>query len=201
MQLNEAAMQQLTERGYAIVPQWLAAQTVGHVNQLFSELEFVPAKVGKGENLQERPEIRGDSTYWINPLVAPFKILSTLEALENLRLSCNRELFLGVRDSEFHLARYPAGAFYRKHNDRHETSSQRVLSVIVYLNDNWQPSDGGELVIYNPAHQEIERVLPLGGTMVCFLSADFPHEVLPSQRERRSLTGWFLTGGSNVLPL
>ena len=34
-------------------------------------------------------------------------------------------------------------------------------------------------------------VLPEGGTLVCFLSQRFWHEVLPARRERLSLTGWF----------
>jgi SM-20-related protein len=34
-------------------------------------------------------------------------------------------------------------------------------------------------------------VLPEGGTLVCFLSDRFHHEVLPARRERLSVTGWF----------
>jgi SM-20-related protein len=34
-------------------------------------------------------------------------------------------------------------------------------------------------------------VQPEGGTLACFLSADFEHEVLPAARPRLSLTGWF----------
>ena len=164
---------------------------------MFSELSFAPAKVGKEDNLSIRPEIRGDSTCWVNHLLPPVQLLSTMERLEELRLSCNRELFLGLRDWELHLAQYPAGAFYRKHSDRHEKQSRRVLSLVLYLNETWDESDGGELVMFD-AHQEIARVLPKGGTLVCFLSSDFPHEVLPSKRERRSLTGWLLEGGSDV---
>jgi len=35
-------------------------------------------------------------------------------------------------------------------------------------------------------------VEPRLGTLVVFLSELFPHEVLPSNRDRLSLTGWFL---------
>ncbi|MCO6705038.1 2OG-Fe(II) oxygenase, partial [Streptomyces sp. CHB9.2] len=45
-------------------------------------------------------------------------------------------------------------------------------------------------------HQD---VLPLGGSLVCFLSGQLPHEVLPATRERLSLTGWFRRRGENPL--
>lgn len=195
---NDTVIDQLRERGVAVVQNWISGETLSHLQGLFSELEFIPAKVGQGENLGVRPEVRGDSTCWVNHLLPPFKLLSTIEQLEDLRVRCNRELFLGLKDWELHLARYPEGAFYRKHSDRHERTSRRVLSVILYLNERWLPSDGGELVMYDSHHKEQFRVLPQGGTLVCFLSSDFPHEVLPSTRERRSLTGWLLEGGSDV---
>ncbi|MBV1883381.1 MAG: 2OG-Fe(II) oxygenase [Pseudomonadales bacterium] len=35
------------------------------------------------------------------------------------------------------------------------------------------------------------------GTLVLFLSETFPHEVLKSQRQRLSLTGWFRVNANN----
>ena len=50
----------------------------------------------------------------------------------------------------------------------------------------------GELVLYHPVSDEImEIVTPDFGKMVIFLSEEFPHEVLPAQTKRYSLTGWF----------
>ncbi len=34
-------------------------------------------------------------------------------------------------------------------------------------------------------------VEPLGGRLVCFLTAGREHEVLPAQRERFSISGWY----------
>lgn len=42
-------------------------------------------------------------------------------------------------------------------------------------------------------------VLPEAGTLVLFLSADLPHEVLPATRERLSLTGWLRRRGNSPL--
>jgi SM-20-related protein len=36
-------------------------------------------------------------------------------------------------------------------------------------------------------------ISPIGGRLVMFLSDTFYHEVLPTSKDRMSLTGWFLT--------
>ena len=65
----------------------------------------------------------------------------------------------------------------------------RVVSCVLYLNDGWKASDGGALRIY--CDDDVREVMPVGGTLVCFLSERFEHEVLPATRERLSITGWF----------
>jgi SM-20-related protein len=42
-------------------------------------------------------------------------------------------------------------------------------------------------------------VLPQAGSLLLFLSADMPHEVLPASRDRLSLTGWFRRRGNGPL--
>jgi SM-20-related protein len=39
-------------------------------------------------------------------------------------------------------------------------------------------------------------VLPVGGTLVAFLAADFEHEVLPATRQRLALARWFRRRGA-----
>jgi SM-20-related protein len=112
--------------------------------------------------------------------------------LERLRRVMNESLLLGLFELEGHFAVYPPGAFYRRHLDRFSDDDARVLTCILYLNDGWVADDGGQLRIYldtgePPSHLD---VLPCGGTFVSFLSADFPHEVLPARRERMAITGW-----------
>ena len=68
----------------------------------------------------------------------------------------------------------------------------------MYLNDGWQAEDGGQLRLYL-ADGQVRDVLPEAGTLVVFLSADIPHEVLPASRDRLSLTGWFRRRGDGVL--
>ncbi len=73
-------------------------------------------------------------------------------------------------------------------------NSRRKLSCVLYLNENWKPEEGGELRFYLDGNgAEFEDVLPQGGRLVVFLSAQFVHEVLPAKRERLSIAGWFTT--------
>ncbi len=44
------------------------------------------------------------------------------------------------------------------------------------------PKENGE--------EEIMDVFPEGGKMVIFMSGEIPHEVLPTYKERISITGW-----------
>ena len=118
-----------------------------------------------------------------------------LNLMESLREALNRGLFLGLEDFECHFALYPPGAFYRKHVDRFRDDDRRMVSVVVYLNEGWLPEDGGQLRMYLD-EERVHDVQPTGGCLVVFLSGEVPHEVLPANRERLSLTGWFRRRGN-----
>ena len=155
---------------------------------------FHRAGVGRGGNLEIREEIRRDHVMWLQPGEASTEQEIYLAKLELLRLALNQRFFLGLFEFEGHFAIYPEGAFYKAHLDRHAGTSDRIVTVILYLNQNWQPGDGGELKIWTtPEGKEgaFELIEPRLGTMVCFLSGDFWHEVLPALKTRMSITGWF----------
>jgi len=189
-------LENLRESGWSVERSWLSQQDLSAIAQAFKQWQveerFAPAKIGQGQNLQQHGGIRGDETWWFDLAAPPAELVPILQRVVELKTEINRSLFLGLKDWEVHLASYPAGAGYKKHLDRHQNQSSRKLSLVLYLNENWQKADGGELVIYNQAGVELTRVSPEGGTLVLFLSEDFPHEVKPAHRERRSLTGWFL---------
>jgi SM-20-related protein len=156
--------------------------------------EFRRAGVGRGGNLEVREEIRRDQVMWIHPGDTSTEQEIWLARLETLRLALNQRFFLGLFEYEGHFAIYPVGAFYKAHLDRHAGTSDRLVTVILYLNPNWQPGDGGELKLWtSPEGKEgaFELIEPRLGTMVCFLSGDFWHEVLPAVKTRMSITGWF----------
>ncbi len=150
---------------------------------------FAAAKVGRHEVAED---IRRDLTWWLDRESAPPELRDIFAKVEEQKLRLNRSLFLGLKDWEAHLALYAPGGFYKKHLDRHRENSHRRVSVVIYLNGDWQARDGGELVLYDKHDEVVQRVLPHGGRAVFFLSEEFPHEVRPAHRERLSLTGWFL---------
>ena len=98
-------------------------------------------------------------------------------------------------------AAYPNGGFYRRHIDSYPNTPQasRRFSYLLYLNDNWQESDGGCLRIHTDGGVEMAPigaqpsfvdVEPRGGTLVLFRS-DVPHEVLDTSSPRLAVAGWF----------
>lgn len=152
---------------------------------------FSEARIGRGGALQQEKRIRGDALCWLAPdMPAGGAYLRWMDAL---REALNRELYLGLAEFEAQYAHYPVGAFYKKHVDRHRDSNARVVSAVLYLNADWSPDAGGEFVMFDDAGREGFRLPPQAGTLVLFMSADMPHEVLPASRERWSIAGWFRT--------
>jgi SM-20-related protein len=149
---------------------------------------FRAAAVGAGSNRAVRPQIRGDRICWLLAAESAAE-RRVLARLGQLRDALNRELMLGVVDFECHYAIYGPGTHYARHLDRSPKGAERVVSVVLYLNDDWQAADGGELVLAAEGGEVL--VAPRGGTLVVFLSQRLEHEVRTARRTRLSLTGWF----------
>lgn len=148
------------------------------------------AGIGREGDFHLDRSIRSDRVFWLDrsrDLQARF-----LDRMERLRLALNRELFLGLFEFEAHYAHYPPGALYKKHYDSFRGAANRIVSTVAYLTPNWQPGDGGELVIYaEDGEQVLTTVEPRAGHFVMFLSEELPHEVLTSHADRTSIAGWF----------
>lgn len=165
----------------------LALRECARVRELRGD--FAPARVGRQGSEQRRDNIRGDFTCWLSePLQPPERVL--LKSLEELRRQLNRDAFLGLFELELHYARYPAGAAYSRHVDQPMGSTQRKVSLVLYLNPEWQSTDGGILRIHG-ADDAFVDVEPIAGRLVCFLTPGREHEVLQARRERLSISGWF----------
>ena len=187
----------LVENGYVVVDHFLSGDQVemlaGETLMLWQRGEFRHARVGHGYQQGKHPEIRNDHIHWLDPLELSDTQQHYFDQLENLRMAINRELFLGLFEYEGHLALYPPGSFYGKHLDCFQDASHRVVTCILYLNEDWQQVDGGLLRFYlnESGDGEYIDIEPLSGRLVVFLSRRFFHEVLPAQKDRLSLTGWF----------
>ncbi|WP_246840640.1 2OG-Fe(II) oxygenase [Lacimicrobium sp. SS2-24] len=184
---------ELSENGYcltpSVLPPELTEQLLLEVHQLNHE-HFEPAGIGRERQQQHNQFVRTDAIHWLNghtPAQQEF-----LGLMETLRLAINRRLFMGLFDYECHFAHYRPGDFYKKHLDAFKGRTNRVLSTVLYLNPGWGNKDGGELLMYErDSNDPILRVTPLFGQMLIFLSERFPHEVMPAQRDRYSIAGWF----------
>ncbi len=186
--------------GYGLADNFL---TPGEVTALMSRLHqqraagrFRQAGIGSGQALVET-RIRGDEIQWLDAAEAIPAESAFLARIDQFMAYLNRTCYLGLREHEFHYACYPPGQFYKRHLDQFRQNSQRKLSVICYLNADWQEADGGQLAVYLPGADSTEQqvlISPAGGRLVCFESARLEHEVLPATRERLSLTGWLKTG-------
>jgi SM-20-related protein len=160
-----------------------------HYAQQLSPTDWQQAGIGRADQYTTNTAVRQDKIRWLSPEIA--SEAAYLTVMNELRLLINYELFMGLFDYECHLALYPPGAFYRKHVDAFKGRSNRILTSVLYLNPDWQANDGGELVIYADDGSSLATVLPQAGKLVLFLSERFVHEVLPGQRDRFSITGWF----------
>jgi SM-20-related protein len=185
----------LTERGYAVLPG--AISEVGwrglraEAEHLREGHAFSTAGIGRGDEVRERSAIRGGTVCWIEPSMPAGTAF--LAWMEGMRVSLNRELFLGLDTFDAHYAHYPTGTCYGTHVDRHQRTNARVVSAVVYLNADWPADGGGELVLYD-AHGDARLTLaPAGGTLVLFMSEGTPHEARKATRERWSIAGWFRT--------
>jgi SM-20-related protein len=154
--------------------------------------DFSVARVGA----QRREEIRGDSTCWLaEPLFEEERTL--LRDLEVLRLELNREGFLGLFDLECHYAWYPPGAGYARHLDQLRGQDQRKVSLILYLNQAWEPAAGGELRLFGAA-ADFRDIEPTAGRLVYFLTAGREHAVLATRCDRLSISGWFRSRSGEI---
>ncbi|QKT03713.1 2OG-Fe(II) oxygenase [Ectothiorhodospiraceae bacterium 2226] len=192
-----AVAAELERAGWAVQPDFLPADEVAaladEVLAYWAQGEFRPAGVGHGAELRLRTDVRQDHVHWLVPEDATPAQRRYLARMETLRRTLNERLLLGLFEFEGHFALYPPGAFYRTHLDQFRGVEERLVSCVVYLNRDWRPADGGGLRLYleAPDRTPYVDVEPRAGTLACFLSGQFYHEVRPTAAPRLSLTGWF----------
>jgi SM-20-related protein len=196
--LYEQIASGLERHGYVVLPGALPEAVANSLLDYLAEQEqadFHRAAIGRGVDEMRNSFIRRDRIRWIEEGDAGSQIW--LQWAHALRVYLNRRLFLGLFSFESHFSFYQPGDFYKKHLDAFRGESNRVLSLVTYLNRGWEPDQGGELLIYaEDGAEELLTVQPGFATLVLFLSEQFPHEVRPTQRERFAVAGWYRVNGS-----
>lgn len=151
--------------------------------------QLKPATIGQRQQRSLHTNIRSDQIGWLHSGQSR-ACDAYLLMMEQLRLTLNQTLYLGLEDYESHFSFYETGTFYSKHLDRFHHHDARTVSVVIYLNDDWLAGQGGALRLH-PHNLATHDIAPLACRLVVFLSAEMLHEVLPATRNRMSLTGWF----------
>ena len=116
-----------------------------------------------------------------------------LQAINELAQFFNQTLYTGIRRSEAHYARYPAGFGYQWHSDNPQGRDERVLSAVFYLNEGWGAPDGGEIVVIDQ-HDTQQQLQPQGNRLVIF-NSNLVHQVAITHRERFSIATWMRKDG------
>lgn len=183
----------LLNKGYSTLAHALPkniADALHHHMTHMPEYKFSDASIGRSLDNHHNSTIRNDQIVWIDG-DSPAGQLWLAWANE-LKVYLNRRLFLGLFSFESHFAHYPPGHFYKRHVDSFKGQTNRILSLVTYLNIDWQKSDGGELIIYEQLGNESGiEVMPDYGNICVFMSEEFEHEVKPTNRDRYSIAGWF----------
>lgn len=188
----------ISKNGYAVCDDFLATSEVENLLKTFTIRYdagiFKQAGIGKLSEVRKELSTRGDEILWIetNSKDAAERVL--LDKIQDFVQYLNQTCYLGIVDTEIHFAKYSIGKFYRRHRDAFQAQKGRVLSVIFYLNVDWQPQNGGNLVIYTQENnlEKAVSITPMAGRLVCFESKKLDHEVTETFAERFSITGWLL---------
>lgn len=187
----------IAQHGYAVIDDFLPGPTIQALRQQAKTLQeggnMHQASIGKAASNQVISKMRGDSIFWLDTNSQSQEQALYLARMKELQENLNHHFFLGLFEFEPHFAIYPPGAIYQKHLDQFKGQQERQVSAVLYLNNGWQPQDGGELRLYleETGNQSFLDIAPIGGRLLLFLSGRFLHEVLPATRRRISLTGWF----------
>ena len=184
----------IEQQGWSVQENYFPTALVKQLNETLGTLQqqgdLKQAGIGREKQYHIEESIRSDKISWFDHHQLNKAQQDYLQLTQQLQDAFNQKFFLGLFELEIHFALYAKGAFYKRHLDQHKNQDSRVLTLITYLNEDWHEDEGGALQLYLN-NGETVSVLPKAGTLVCFMSAEFEHEVLPAKRERASLTGWF----------
>lgn len=158
---------------------------------LLLKKQLTAAGIGNNSNLLTNKKIRSDIIYWLDRKHNDIHENSFFDAIDEFVAYLNLTCYTGITGYEFHYAYYDKGSSYKRHLDQFKDNQNRAFSMIMYLNADWLPADGGELCVY---HEDVSQIIaPIHGQCVFFKSSELEHEVLLNHKPRMSITGWLKT--------
>jgi SM-20-related protein len=185
-------LDELSEKSWSVCPDFFSRKfTLALMDESKDLLKgglFHTASVGNLSGKEIKVSVRGDNILWFDEKKLTDLQEEFMNGMSDFQNILNSEFYLGIQEMEFHFAVYPINSFYKKHLDQFKNKGSRVISCILYLNDQWLESDGGQLRIHSL--DKFTDVFPDGGKFVCFRSEEVQHEVMPTKKDRHSVTGW-----------
>jgi SM-20-related protein len=169
----------------------LAAQLKENLLALYANDAMHLAGIGNDAVQAHDQLIRSDKIYWLDRAHNNAQENNFFDLMDRFVAFLNSTCYTGITGYEFHYALYEKGSFYKRHLDQFKQDRSRAYSMIIYLNTDWQESDGGQLCIYHADH--IQTIAPLNGKCAFFKSSELEHEVLVTHQPRLSITGWLKT--------
>lgn len=166
----------------------LSLRLKANLKVLYAEQRMQQAGTGGNTHVYYDQLFRSDRIYWLDRANNNPHENSFFDLMDSFVRFLNETCYTGITGYEFHYALYEEGSFYKKHFDQFRSDDSRKFSMIMYLNSEWQKSDGGELCIYHA--DRTENIAPISGKTVFFKSNELEHEVLVSHKPRMSITGW-----------
>jgi SM-20-related protein len=170
----------------------LAAQLKHNLTERYLAGQLITAGIGNNEELHLDKMIRSDRIYWLDRSQNDPSENLFFDLMDSFVLYLNTTCYTGITGYEFHYALYEKGSFYKKHLDQFRNDKSRAFSMILYMNTDWQAADGGELCVQHADY--VQTIAPNNGKCVFFKSSELEHEVLVTQQQRLSITGWLKTG-------
>ncbi len=145
---------------------------------------------GLARHDQPNSKIRSDRIFWLDSKSEPRNetdqnILTQLEDLKNRLKNYFRTSLVEL---ECHYSIYNFGQHYDRHSDAPFDNNKRVFSFVIYLNENWNPENGGQIIGYDQ-DRILFKLNPEMGQMLIFKS-ELEHEVVKASKARYALTGW-----------
>lgn len=198
-----ASLSTLTTCGYAVIPSAVPPEIC---TALRAELDALDSSSALAPNnthfvpksgpplLIPKPHIHELETHLLPPdTLAAAPVLADLSHSRALpaTVSCFLPRFTLTDHAVKAQVNDGRGACFPLHTDSDAAVDTRVLTAILYLNDDWGAKDGGQLRILPFPLEEVD-VLPREGTLVLLDAKAMLHRVLPAWKRRYCVTIWMM---------
>jgi SM-20-related protein len=167
----------------------LASNLKTNLTAYYQEKLLLSAGTGNRILVTQDKLLRSDKIYWLDRMHDNVHENEFFDLMDQFITYLNDTCYTGITGCEFHYTLYEEGSFYKKHIDQFRNDESRKYSMVMYLNDGWTASDGGELRIHHSDSRQ-QNISPDSGKSVFFKSSELEHEVLVTNKPRMSITGW-----------